>query len=320
MKLLRVIVPIGVIFLYAAITDGLLWLWSVPYRIGVLLRALPDHSFVTLFFETMTLISIIFFYSAVNFFKRYRASCRINLNRWLWIDKAIVYCLFLILFLFWPWNFLNLIIFQHKWILIGVSIWLGGALWWSFIEKFQKKKIVNRKAIDIQFFSNDDAPIEFKEQDLLGRKSFIVDFENIIRSLCDQPQIESFVLSLQGGWGGGKTSVLNIVKNNLQNNENILTVDFNPWYYWDQDAIVEAFFRQIESAINRKFLLADISDLLRKYPVLIKYGLSHLPGKFDRVFPIHQETIDEIKQRIEQWLIGRWVEEPSTVVCHQFSK
>ena len=54
-----------------------------------------------------------------------------------------------------------------------------------------------------------DAPITSQSEDLLDRKKFVSDLYEQITHL---PYNESFVFGLYGGWGEGKTSVLNLRK------------------------------------------------------------------------------------------------------------
>ena len=58
-----------------------------------------------------------------------------------------------------------------------------------------------------------DRPIEGREQDRLGRRSFA---EAIARHICAVPVKHGFTVAVVGEWGSGKTSVLNMVAETLK--------------------------------------------------------------------------------------------------------
>lgn len=57
-----------------------------------------------------------------------------------------------------------------------------------------------------------DTPIENIEQDLLNRTDFAEQFADSIIRLSQQ---NCFTVSLNGQWGSGKTSLLNLIKNRI---------------------------------------------------------------------------------------------------------
>lgn len=100
-----------------------------------------------------------------------------------------------------------------------------------------------------------DLPIKSKTEDLLSRASFA-------RALADAVlgynYEESVVTALYGEWGSGKSSVVNLV---LERVEDVavgmpadfrpIVVKFNPWNYSDQNQLVEQFFRSLSVALKR---------------------------------------------------------------------
>lgn len=88
------------------------------------------------------------------------------------------------------------------------------------------------------------------EYDLLNRELIINHlYMSIISSMSDK----SFVISLEGEWGSGKTTILNGVKKLLKNykseknkSEEIVVIDdFEPWTYGNQEALLAAMFDKI---------------------------------------------------------------------------
>lgn len=96
-----------------------------------------------------------------------------------------------------------------------------------------------------------DKPIEKISDDLLNRGSFA---SRIANCLISNQKQESLVISLNGKWGSGKSSILNMVKEELLSKKNIAKkqmiphiIDFTPWNFLSQDNIIEQFFNTLQS-------------------------------------------------------------------------
>ena len=121
---------------------------------------------------------------------------------------------------------------------------------------------------------NSDKPIENSEQDLLGRITFSKQLGEAINSYAGK---DGLVLGLFGKWGTGKTSILNMVVNEInqlskdEDNRPII-VNFSPWNYTDKDNLISLFFRVLKNKLDldkdeekRKKIgkaLTDYSDAL----------------------------------------------------------
>ena len=93
-----------------------------------------------------------------------------------------------------------------------------------------------------------DKPIRTKEEDLFNRCTPAIRIAEIVRS-CDVDS-ESFVVGIEGKWGSGKTSLINLVLENLES-EDILKIHFNPWSFSDQNELITDFFDSIASALKQ---------------------------------------------------------------------
>lgn len=85
-----------------------------------------------------------------------------------------------------------------------------------------------------------DQPIKSEKEDKFGRTNFAKQIAKVIASSEDK---ESIVIGLHAPWGEGKTSVLNIIIEELKENGNILVVNFNPWRFPDENSLLKNFFR-----------------------------------------------------------------------------
>jgi len=173
---------------------------------------------------------------------------------------------------------------------ILVITWFFSSFNWN--PKKERKNMLNKDK-----FSLSEEAIEFPEQDLLDRKKFIEDLQ---REIENMPFSDSFVFGLYGSWGAGKTSVINLLKNKLKESEDFLIVNYDPWNFKDEEAILSAFYDQIEKSFSQKFILPGFKKTFIKYQNLISMGLSQTGIKID--FLDAKESIEDIRQRIESYI------------------
>ena len=66
-----------------------------------------------------------------------------------------------------------------------------------------------------------------------------------------------------GEWGSGKTSLLNLTKQNLKNS-NIKIIEFNPWLYSSYNQLVEQFLDELINEIKKSWIKRRITKILIK--------------------------------------------------------
>lgn len=100
-----------------------------------------------------------------------------------------------------------------------------------------------------------DRPIIKSEQDRLGRTTFA---KSLARCILDQKDKESLVIGLNGSWGSGKTSLINLTLEELRfasgntlEEERPVILNFSPWSYSGQDQLVYSFFRRLTSEMRK---------------------------------------------------------------------
>lgn len=79
-----------------------------------------------------------------------------------------------------------------------------------------------------------DKPIENNSDDLLGRASFS---ERVGETIYNFDAEDGLVIGLYGSWGSGKTSVVNMIVNHIEEkstDNKPLIIKFEPWNYLDQ--------------------------------------------------------------------------------------
>lgn len=123
-----------------------------------------------------------------------------------------------------------------------------------------------------------DKPVETSCDDLLGRSSFAEQLANAIASYSNA---DSCTIGLYGKWGAGKTSVINMITETLEERNKrgdkgnqIIIVHFNPWNYSDRAQIIDQFFKTISTELkitNAPKALKTVGDALEKYSGALEY-------------------------------------------------
>lgn len=100
-----------------------------------------------------------------------------------------------------------------------------------------------------------DLPIAKLEEDGLNRGPFA---ESLAKTLVQYSFPSSLTIGLYGEWGSGKTSLLNMVFENVERiDDSVVVLRFNPWLCSDPKQLVTQFFKQMATAIKLKKRAAD---------------------------------------------------------------
>ncbi|WP_019679647.1 KAP family P-loop NTPase fold protein [Ruminococcus flavefaciens] len=108
-----------------------------------------------------------------------------------------------------------------------------------------------------------DLPIEKIDNDLLGRGIFA---HRIAESILNYKSDECLTIGIYGGWGDGKTSLANMVlneiieKDNDSSKPNYCIIRFNPWLFANQKDLITQLF----SSISEAFKYSDPNSIKEK--------------------------------------------------------
>ncbi len=121
-----------------------------------------------------------------------------------------------------------------------------------------------------------DLPIMKSSEDKLNRESFVKSLANVILQSAFPT---SFTVGLYGAWGSGKTSLLNMVIEQIERSStDVIILRFNPWLCSDPKQLITQFFKQLASAIKmknlRQILCVNWSINMRTF--LMQPVLSHM--------------------------------------------
>lgn len=97
-----------------------------------------------------------------------------------------------------------------------------------------------------------DKPIKYSKQDLLGRTTFS---KKLGEAIYGYDANDGLVIGLYGKWGTGKTSILNMVINEIndlstKSDDKPIIVKFAPWNYTDKDNLISLFFRVLKHKLD----------------------------------------------------------------------
>ena len=94
-----------------------------------------------------------------------------------------------------------------------------------------------------------DSPIETAEDDRYGITPFA---ESIAKSILTIQHPIGTTIALNGPWGSGKSSAINLIRTALQraNDERLIVTDFKCWWYRGEEALALAFLQNLHTVLK----------------------------------------------------------------------
>jgi predicted KAP-like P-loop ATPase len=96
---------------------------------------------------------------------------------------------------------------------------------------------------------SNEKPIKTKSEDFLNRKHFADHITSAVVNYEDKNN-ESLTIGLYGKWGSGKTSIINMIIENLESNKDFIIFNFEPWLFSDTNQLISNFFKEFAQKIN----------------------------------------------------------------------
>ncbi|MPQ47024.1 hypothetical protein GCQ56_08350 [Marinifilum sp. N1E240] len=194
---------------------------------------------------------------------------------------------------FVPLNYFNFIDFSiYQWIssgtfenvhLILAFVYFAGAYlafkyyhWDSMASKLNRIK----KSTEVGFELNDDRTLgeteafqncktlaELKELDKLGRFDYAQQISHII---INNGEKKSFAIGINGEWGSGKTSFIDMIKriNEIEYSDQCIFINFNPWYFTGTEKVLKKFYDTLIKAVGNNFSITFRNDLTRYFELI----------------------------------------------------
>lgn len=157
-----------------------------------------------------------------------------------------------------------------------------------------------------------DKPIIKITEDLLGRAPFSL---QLAKAITNYNENSGLVIGIYGGWGTGKTSIINMIENEISNFEDDKTIfiRFSPWNYSDKDNLIRLFFESLKIKLNihhKKIIDNAINNYLDALDILTLIpGFNHtIVGiiiNFFKLFRKNNESLDleASKKSLEKHLL-----------------
>lgn len=143
-----------------------------------------------------------------------------------------------------------------------------------------------------------DQPINNISEDKLGRGSYI---SGLVKAISDWSWNESIVIGLQGKWGIGKTSIINILLNEIENE--VTVVKFSPWSWSNSEWINRRFFKVLftsggfsESKIRQAFEYVELLSGLNTKAGMVFRLAKKVFGKWLKC----DESLEDLKAKVRK--------------------
>lgn len=163
-----------------------------------------------------------------------------------------------------------------------------------------------------------DQPILALDQDYLDRGEFASELARQLKGYRDD---NCLVVAFYAPWGAGKSSLLNLLANELTRDTESLdtspvVIRFNPWNFSNLDSLLSMFFRELQAAIGRSDpkLAKKVQTSLQLLSVLLAVGelstvagtlfarLSRLIRRSAKILDEKAESLIAVKERTNEEL------------------
>jgi predicted KAP-like P-loop ATPase len=163
-----------------------------------------------------------------------------------------------------------------------------------------------------------DKPIQSYKEDILDRRYFA---NHLAQSILAYNDKESLVIGLFGKWGSGKSSIINMVTEYIQEIENkkpqshrSIIIPFNPWNFSQQDQIIKQFFKILGAKLNKEYYgekLQKASNRIKSYGTVFDDTVSLLPdiGGLPGVISLLFKISGSLTKALEKYAFGSDVNE-----------
>ena len=161
-----------------------------------------------------------------------------------------------------------------------------------------------------------DQPVASAEFDYLGRGDFA---SRLAKQLVEYENGQCLVVAFYAPWGAGKSSLLNLLSNELERPADDSTrppilIKFNPWNFSGLPSLISMFFRELETAIgsSEPKRSKNIQKSLQALSIILAAGElspvggssfgagSRLAKRVSEMMQKKSEPLETIKSRINE--------------------
>ncbi|TMN71293.1 KAP P-loop protein [Pseudoalteromonas sp. S1727] len=144
-----------------------------------------------------------------------------------------------------------------------------------------------------------DQPIVNKNLDLLNLDQQVKNFSEHILNAKESSEL---VFGVDGSWGVGKTSLINLLQENLEQHKNLVVCRFEPLRYSSNTNITNMLITEITAAIQKKYFTPELKSAASRYSRLIKGNASISFFGLKLSFSPTNDTIEDLLADIDDAL------------------
>ena len=159
-----------------------------------------------------------------------------------------------------------------------------------------------------------DLPIKTSDEDKLNFSDFA---SKIAKGILNYNQEEALIFSIEGEWGSGKTSLINLIKNELLLQNELITtkqkvldfigsdqepikfMHFNPWLMTDIEQVIKLFFSEFKYLLENKNSISkkldSFEDKLLVDNIKFKVPFAEVDYKIDNTKDISSIKYDDTR-------------------------
>lgn len=157
-----------------------------------------------------------------------------------------------------------------------------------------------RKKANSQLYFIADEEIEYERDDLLASASQAKSFAETVLASGAHPGL---VFGIDGPWGVGKTSFINLAERYWECAEDkVIVCRFEPLRYASEPDLVDRIIRDLSAAIQKKVFVPEFRPAVSRYSRLIKGKADVSFLGFKLSLEPSQETVDELLDAINDVL------------------
>ena len=179
------------------------------------------------------------------------------------------------------------------WVLAVCSFTIGIVIYWIHMLSCSRKSRKNGTP-DSNICLLTDVPQNHITDDRLAFEPLA---KRIAQSIVKEKVANSFSIGITGPWGTGKTSLLNFIKEYLENNNDVVLIDFSPRQSASISDIQKDFMTELGEALSKHH--SGTLRLTRRYT----YAIGVIPDKLwplNFIFGISQSGPSGLKDQIKR--------------------
>lgn len=152
-------------------------------------------------------------------------------------------------------------------------------------------------------------PIDNYTNDKLNFKPFA---KKVANGISNYNQNETLIFSIEGKWGSGKTSLINLIESEIK--EEVEILHFNPWLLTDIRQVIKLFFDELIKVLSHGSFKAKWNEEIKKdlktftsalLPESVTFKVPFVNAVYKPKSILHsngEESLEKIKSKINNYL------------------